>query len=80
MMVKIAGICTNSNCNAVFYGSENDAPKFCPECGTKAIAACPNCGKKISAFLTMPYAKFCEEPEIRLTYSKLRVFTLQVYG
>jgi hypothetical protein len=58
-MAAVAGICTNSNCNSMFYGGESEAPKFCPKCGKKVIAACPDCGKKISEF-TDTYATFCE--------------------
>jgi hypothetical protein len=54
---NVGAICTNSNCNSIFYG--NEAPNFCPSGGKKAIAACPDCGKKIGSF-TDTYAKFCE--------------------
>src|SRR5207249_1187294 len=34
----------------------NEAAKFCEECGTKLIRACPGCGHEVS-----PRAKFCPE-------------------
>src|SRR5712692_1708834 len=34
----------------------NEAAKFCEECGTKLIRACPGCGHEVG-----PRAKFCPE-------------------
>jgi len=39
----------------------NDAAKFCEECGTKLMRACPNCGHEVS-----PKAKFCPECGVAL--------------
>src|SRR5438034_549760 len=40
----------------------NEAAKFCEECGTKLIRACPGCGHEVS-----PRAKFCPECGTPLT-------------
>src|SRR5437867_9361679 len=40
----------------------NEAAKFCEECGTKLIRACPGCGHEVS-----PRAKFCPECGTSLT-------------
>jgi hypothetical protein len=44
---QVAGICTNAECNAIFYNSEADVPT-CPDCEKEAFATYRNCGKKIS--------------------------------